>query len=130
MYDIGKRFTEDGSWLNIGDGAELLIARAGNKTYLRELNRLQRPYAKRIAAGTFDPVKQERLLYQAIAKGIVLDWKGIGENNAEIPYTETECVRMLSNNPVLLGVISDYADDEENYALEKEAETVKKSAKP
>lgn len=126
-YKLGKRYSDEGEWFDAGEGAKLLLARAGNDVYKRELERLKKPHNRRINNGTFSASENEKLHYQAMARGIILDWKGVqAEDGTDIPYDSDLGAQMLEDDPVLLGEIADFVADIENFRIKKEKETVKK----
>ena len=92
MFDVKKEFGTDsnkevkGVWHDdFGDGLEVKIARIGNPIYQKTFNDISKPHRKAIRRGTLKDETAEKLLIKAMAKAIVLDWKGLSENGSEVP---------------------------------------------
>ena len=60
-----------------------------------------------------------------MAKGILLDWKDVGDGEQEIPFSEEVAVKVLANNSELREYIQDFALDLGNFREEEIEETGK-----
>lgn len=107
----------EGVWRDIGDGATLKIARLNNPKYTACFNRLIRPFRRQIQAGTLAESKQAELMAEALAETVLLDWKGVYAEDAELPYSKQEARRILADpqySPFLAQVV-ELAQDEAAY---------------
>lgn len=124
--DIFKQYAtddmkeNDGVWTDIGGGAKLLIARAGNRAYSKLLTSLveknQRVLdSKTDAAGALS----DQIMIDVAAQTILLDWESIEFKGEKQAYT-------VDNAKKLLGVkdfrklVGKLADDVEAYRVADE----------
>lgn len=87
-----------GIWLDYGDAGEFLVARAGgaNKAYEKALNRISKPHRRAIEAEAIDNDKAFDLMKQAFAEAIVMDWRGVtDEQGNPIPFSKEKCLWLL-----------------------------------
>ena len=129
MYQIGKKLIDDGVWKNYS-GASLKIGRAGSTEWLRAQEDLERPYKKKLEKGTLSVTIKRDLNLRALARAILLDWKGVVDMDGKaVAYTEDLGVQALKDDPELLEFVMDVALDNDNFRQEQEAKIAKKSAK-
>jgi len=115
INDQGK---DNGVWTDFG-GGEFLIASTNSMAFQREFSRLQQPFAKKIDKGTLDPKIQTEILCKAMAHGLLLDWKNVGDGKNIIEYSFENAVRVLIANPDLREFIQDFSMNLENYRKEE-----------
>lgn len=110
---------EQGTWVEYR-GGEFLIAHAGNLKFQRALNRLQRPHRRKLEKNEMDPGDQRKLLIQAIAEGILLDWKGVKDSKGgDVPYSVKMAVTALTNDESFREFIMEYSAEMENFRREE-----------
>ena len=128
-YRTDNSKSETGVWMSY-DGAEFLIARFGNPTFTNYLEQLKRPYERQIANGTFPNSKLINIGAKALAKYILLDWKGLTENGEPLQYSEQKAYELLSDPYAeeFRELISKLSQDVEQFREDRIAETEKKSA--
>ncbi len=104
--DIRKAFAtdrqaeQDGVWVALGDGARVKVARFNNPRHRAVLDRLRRPYRSLIMSGRDLPDDvAETMTVEATADAILLDWDGISENGAPLPFSRETARRLLSELP-------------------------------
>ena len=88
----------NGLWLDYGDAGEFLVARAGgsNREYEKALSRITRPHKRALEAEAIDNAKAFDLMKQAFAEAVVLDWRGVtDEQGNEIPFSKEKCLWLL-----------------------------------
>lgn len=112
---------QSGVWANFGDSS-FKIAHMANMKFQRMLNRLQAPHRKEIAKGSLDPVISKQIMCESMAKGLVLDWKGVEDATGEMPFSTDLCQKMLTNNDDVREFVQDFANDMSNYKSEVTAE--------
>jgi hypothetical protein len=101
--DVFAQFATDekkeveGVWVDIGDGAELLIARAGNKKYARLLGSEVEKHQRALdAKGDASDELSERLMVGVFASTILLGWRGDFKFKGEaLPYTNENARKVL-----------------------------------
>lgn len=127
MLDIFEQFAvnetreNEGTWMEMGD-AEFLIARSGNKNYARMLTKAVERH-KRALDRKDDAADKlsDQIMIDVVAKTILLDWKGVGYQGKELPYSE-------ANAKMLLGIkdfrrqILELADDFDAFKAVEETE--------
>lgn len=91
----------EGVWLEVGDGLSLRVARIGNRKHSELWTKLNAdPKIVRMASlGTIPDEEYERMLIEAMAETILLDWKGLtdgdGEAAVEIPFSKAKAKEVL-----------------------------------
>lgn len=126
IYSVDESKQQEGVWQEF-EGSEFLIAYANNPTFLREKKRLERPYKRQIEAGKLNEEDQRRITCEALAAGVLLDWRGVTDGKKEIAYTKELAAEALRLNPDLLGFVVEVAADIANYKREEVEDTAKKS---
>lgn len=87
---------QEGVWVDIGDGAEIRVARAGNPEHEALLRKLRKPHEKRFRSGEIPPDLAKSIAVEAMARHILLDWRGITEDDGTpIPYSYENAKRLL-----------------------------------
>lgn len=125
MFGTDKTAEVEGVWQDIGDGVELLIARIGNPEYQKEFQRISKPHRRAIRRGHLSDSVAEKLLIKAMAKCILLDWKGLQEDGKDLPYSYDNAVRILTEYRDLRDYVSDIANEIETFKLEEDEEAEK-----
>lgn len=108
---------ETGVWSAVQGDSELKVARAGNAEYLRELEKLEKSFRKEHGE-KLEPQQRHSLNCQAIARGLLKDWRNITENGKVIDYTPEIGAKYLKRNPKLLSFVLDRANDLERWERE------------
>ena len=130
MADIKKLFGTDstkeqeGVWHEMGDGLNMRIARIGNPKYQKRFQALSKPHRRAIRRGTLADEVAEKLMVQCLAETIVLDWNGLEENGAELPYSVENAVKILMDYPELRNYVNDIANELEGYQAEEDEEAI------
>ena len=128
--DLAKKFGTDqkkeieGSWFDIGQGARLLIARAGNRRYNEYLNKQIKPVRRQVRAGSLEDEAWDAIVDKCIAETILLGWEGIEENGVAVQYSKDAALRFLTNYPDFRNMVLEIAQEIENYRVfdQEEAE--------
>jgi hypothetical protein len=117
---------QDGVWIDLGDGGSMKIARMGNPDYIKEFQKITKPHRQAIRRGTLSEEVSQDLLVQAMAKHILLDWKGLKYNDgADIPYSVEEAKKMLSSLKDFRDYVTEMANAAENFKEEVDQEAEK-----
>jgi len=126
-YGTDASLETEGTWEDFGEGCEIKIARIGNKAYRKYFQKASKPYQKQIRRGTLSDDKAEELLIDAMAHCIVMDWKGMQEDGADIEFSIANCKRVLTEYKDLRDAISDIANSAESFKLAEDEAAEKNS---
>jgi hypothetical protein len=116
-----------GVWVPLGEGLEVLVARAGNENFNRLFRALAKPYQRQMEAGTFPEDQAKELLCDAYSKTILLDWRGLEEDGTPLAYSQAECKRVLLGSRDFRDIIVAISKEAEVYRealIEEDAETL------
>ena len=104
--DIRKTFAtdrqaeQDGVWVALGEGARVKVARFNNPRHRAVLDRLRRPYRSLLMAGRDLPDDvAEQMTVEAAVEALLLDWDGIDDNGAPLPFSKDNARRLLTELP-------------------------------
>lgn len=109
VFATNKRKEEEGVWVKGPDGAEFLIARAGNKNFTKLAGELMKPHRKLIQMGKADDALVAQLAAEVTSRTVLLNWRGVKEGDAEVPYTQEAACKMLIEYPDFADLISGFA---------------------
>lgn len=87
-----------GVWVPYAAGIEVKIARLGNPKYEAYLRKLSAPHTRQLRDGELDNTVAEELTKRAMARHILLDWRGMEDDDGnEMVYSEQLAFEVLSN---------------------------------
>lgn len=88
----------NGVWINLGEGARIKVARAGNRKNSDLFTRLTADpdYKRKEKMGTLTDEEYEPILLQCLAETILLDWEGFTEDGKPVPYNRENAMRLLA----------------------------------
>lgn len=99
--DIFAEFATDenlelnGTWVPMGKGCRLLIARSMNRNYLKEVKRLVDLNQQILDLGNdASEAKDQEIRIEVMSKTILLGWEGLSFKGQDLPYT-TDNARMV-----------------------------------
>lgn len=126
--DIFAQFATDeskeeaGVWVEIGEDAEILVARAGNKKYGKMIAKEYEKHKKLLdLKNDASEAKSEEIMIEVLAKTILLGWKNISFKGEDLPYS-LENAKMLLAVKDFRKLVAGYADDTEQYKAQVEEE--------
>ena len=125
VFGVDKTKSEDGTWVDLEEGIRVKIARIGNLSYRKELERLSKPRRRQIRRGTLSEETAEQMLTEVMAKTVLLDWEGIEEDKKKVPYSIAAARRLLTEYPDFREMISDLAGEMETFKQEFDEESEK-----
>ena len=128
LYATDPDMETGGIILEYGEGVRVKIARAGgaNASFAKTLERLSRPYRKRLDTGTLDDETASNLFTRVFAEAVVLDWEGVTDREGnELPYNADNCVAVFKDLPDFFADVRDAATTVSNYRAEEIEEDVK-----
>lgn len=96
QFETDEHLEEDGVWVDLGHGAQVLVARFGNKRHREALEKYRTPHKGLIASGRPLPAEvADQILLHAAADTILLGWRGITENGMTVPYSRQKALEYL-----------------------------------
>lgn len=100
-YAIDPQAAEDGVWVTLHEGAEVLVARFNNPRHRKVLERLRRPYKNMMRSGQELPeAVQREITNKSMAECVLLGWRGetfTNEDGSPIPYSYDKALEYLSD---------------------------------
>ena len=124
MFKTDTKAEIKGIWREIGYGASILVARKGNTKYNELfLEKMEQISTKK----KIDDEESKYMMYEIVAKSILLDWKGIyDENEKEIEYSVEQAIKTFETCKDFYTLVFDIASNMDNY-LECNLEESKKN---
>lgn len=127
MFDIYAEYAtnEDlengGTWMELGD-AKFLIARSGNKKYVRKLSKAVERNKKLLDRGDDAADKlSEQIMVETLAETVLLGWEGVAFKGEALPYSQ-ENAKMLLGIKDFRRQVMELADDFSAFKAEEEKE--------
>ena len=122
IIDADLSAVDEGVWGEF-DGSKFRIAHMSNTKFQRALARGQQPHMRKINEGRLDPEVNKRILCQAMAEGIVVDWSDVKNRAGEnVPYSVKAANMLLQGNPEFRDYVSDFALNFSHYREEEVTE--------
>ncbi len=110
-FGTNQKAEEAGTWVDIGQGARIRVARNTNTRYREKLRDILRPYRGAISANALDDKTSHALLAKAFAGTVLLDWQGIEEDGKPLAYTIEDAERLLRDAPEFYRSVESFASD-------------------
>lgn len=110
-YNIDDKLSVEGKWVPIGKNAELKIARLNNESYREFIKKKLKPYKSAMRAGAVDDDLLNAVVIQAMARHVLLDWKGLKEKGKPLVYSIEECERVLKEKEQFRELVAALAND-------------------
>lgn len=118
IIDADHSASKEGVWAPF-EGSEFRIASSDSLRFQRTLQRLQAPYRKKLDKGTLDPGESRRILCQAMAGTLLLDWRNVKDSTGEdVEFTDEAATKALINIPSLREFVQEFALNGENFRAE------------
>lgn len=125
QFETDEKLEENGVWISLGQGAEVLVARFGNKKHRDALERHRTPHKALIASGRQLPAEiADQILLHAAVDAILLDWRGITENGEPVPFSKQkalEYLRDLKDFRAQIDFVSGQMETFRRHAMEEDA---------
>jgi hypothetical protein len=98
---------------------KVLRAGGSNKKFARAFQQMLRPYRKQLNKDMLDPDVADRLLREAYAQHIVVDWKNINDADGNpVPCTPDNVLDFFNAFPEIFSEISGYAQEMGTFSAE------------
>ena len=115
-FQTNKSMEEEGVWVDVdGNGTKIKVARVNNPRYKKYFQKITKPYKRQIRSGTLSEDLAEKLLVDALANTILLDWQGFTKDGESFPYSVDNARAFLAESPDFRDFVSDAANEMENY---------------
>lgn len=106
--DTGK--AENGAWFDVTDEIKVKVRRYKSKASQDARTEFMKPYAQMARRGQELPEHiATEVLNNQIAKGVLVDWKGVKAGDAEIPATFENKVAILASLPEFRDAVFAYS---------------------
>jgi hypothetical protein len=125
---IDESKADDGAWFEYM-GVPLKIARSNNKAFRKAFRRVSRPYEKKLRENKLDSETSERLVCEAMAEAVLVDWDAT-KFPGNVPYSVEAAKEFLLEDIDARDFISDIAAEAENYYQSSKKEKVGNSSTP
>lgn len=125
MFAVDEQKENNGVWLEIGEGASLLIARTGNEHYNKLLEKLQKPHRAAIARNKLSNEVAKTIMIELVAKTVLLGWKNIEYGGEKLEYSYENAKMLLTELKDFRELVSDLAREEANFRAIEEEEEIK-----
>jgi len=121
QFDVNQNLETEGVWENLGDGAWLLVARAGNDNFNNEYNKIPRTVRRKIE----NPPKgsehmRDEKICELMAKTILLDWRGLADEGKEVKYSQENAKKLLVKYPEFRDFVFQLSNDPNRFLQEGE----------
>jgi hypothetical protein len=132
-FDLNSTFTDgnlerDGVWIEYFEGSQLKIASKESPEYKAYLARLAQRHKLKIGGKPRPETMSlmKTVMSDAMAKHLLLDWKGISLNGEEeVPYSYATGKMVLLNSIELYEFVDNAAEDHAQFRIEQEEEVKK-----
>lgn len=116
-----KRIEKETKWIEDEDGTEFLIAAYENPRHLQAVNTATRKFSAQKSYRDTDLQKQ--IAAEAMAEGILLNWKGVQlDENTEFPYSRENAIRLLMNDEARQYIAMQSVEYRAQLSREREAD--------
>jgi hypothetical protein len=123
-YAVNEDKEQNGTWMEVGD-AKLLVARAGNKAYIKmlgkDVERNQKALDRKDDAAD---ALSDKIMVDVLATTILLGWENVSFKGKPIEYSKDNAKMLLGFKEFRREVMK-LADDFASFKAEQEAEEVK-----
>jgi hypothetical protein len=86
-FATNKNKEVQGVWMPGPDGSSFRVARLGNENFTKLSGELMKPYRKLIQMGQADDKLLTQIAAEVTSRTILLDWKGVKDGGADVPYS-------------------------------------------
>lgn len=118
MFGTDDHFEQKGIWYAFSENTKFLLARAGgsNVRFTKVLEARTRPYRRQIENESIDLDTANKLLIEAFAEAVLLDWQGVADKKGdELPYSKENAIKLLTDLPDLFAELRAESTRLSNY---------------
>ncbi len=119
-FETDKEAEAEGVWVDLGDGAKVLVARFSNPAHEKAIRRLQKPYRSILNSGRQLPKDvADDITVKSLVEAVLLGWEGMTDRDgAVLPYTPANADKLLRDLPDFRNVVATLAMSAETFRLE------------
>jgi len=130
--DIDRAFADptleaEGVWVDYREGSRVKIARLGNAAFQKAHESKQRPYRKLIRDGRLPAQVSNRVLCEALAETVLLDWDGFNKKGKTLKYSAEAATKLLIERMDFRDEIALLATEEETFRQKIDGDSEKNS---
>ena len=120
QFATDENLENNGSWQDIGDGTRLLVARGGNRRYVKLLTKLVEQN-KRVLDLNDEAAdaKSDDIMSQVLAETILLGWENVKYKGKDLPYS-LENAKLVMGMKDFRKLVAKLADSEDAYKFAEE----------
>jgi len=123
-YAVDEVKEQSGTWMDVGD-SKLLIARAGNKAYVKMLSKqVERNQKSLDRKDDAADALSDKIMVDVLANTILLGWEGVSYKGEVMEYSVANAKTLLTHKEFRREVMK-LADDFNSFKLQQEVEEVK-----
>jgi len=113
--DIEKE--RDGVWIEIDKTTSVMLARYLNPKHKKCVSKLMKPYARLQRMNNLSDEITDKIEAQAIAETILLGWKGLKENGADVLYSKEKAIEIMMDPKysAFADLVKELSSDMENF---------------
>ena len=106
---------------------EFKVARAGNSVFLAVSDRIEKPFRRKAQKGELSTEQTIDNMCQAMAEGLLMDWKGLStEDGKEFKHSRENAFLLLRHNPEIREFVAEAAANAEAFRQATVEEDAKK----
>ncbi len=119
LYLTDEEREKSGFWYDVTDTCKILLARAGgsNIRFLKAVQDKTQPHRHKLDdLDKMDPGLANKLMIEAFAESVVLDWTGVTDvKGKEIKFSKKHAINLLTELHDLFDELRDAASKQSNY---------------
>lgn len=118
-----------GVWVDLGDGAKILICRTGTPAYVKEWNARTAPHKTAMRHGGLTEEQMQEVICGTYAATVLINWEGMEkEDGTKLPYSTKAAEEALLVKD-FRALVMELAGNMETFKAQEKEDTIKKSAK-
>jgi len=122
---LSPKAETEGVWVPYDNETSFLVARFLNTHHSAYVNKRMEPFRRLQRMGKLDDKIVDEIEVDAMARHVLLGWKGLKNNGKEIKYSVDEAIKLLSDPALswLMDLIRTWSQDISLFREEALAET-------
>ena len=104
-----------GVWVDLGQDTHIKVAKLGTNKYQLALMKYTRAHQAKIRVGRLDPESAAEITANTLADTILLDWKGVVEDDTPVLYSRANAYRIMKDYPDFRALVEQHAQDPEVF---------------
>jgi hypothetical protein len=116
-FETDLDLEKNGVWVDIGGGAQLLVARIGNPQFQTLLRKKTKPVLRLINQNRLPDEALEEMMIETMAETVLLDWKGLTRNGENVPFSKANALKLLKKRDFRT-LVQEIANTQETFRAE------------